>query len=232
MKVFPFFTMGAVALCLSPMDAAATGMVPQASVVIVEQAEGEGAINIKSTDAFPTLLLTTIENIPDDTETLVSVIPPVARVEAGKTQRVRFIMTSQEPLKTERLKRVTFEGVPPQQKGGNEMQMTIRQNLPMIIRPAGLEKDLAPWKRLTWKTIGNNLELSNLSPYVVRLGQQVQTLPDNTKWTLPNAYVLPGQVLTLTPDGDKHSGVTKQVRISPATTWGFSAGDYDAPVSH
>ncbi|AZZ77752.1 fimbrial protein [Pseudomonas sp. RU47] len=230
MRLSPCFFSGII-LCFTSLGVEATGMVPQTSVVIVEQSEGEGAVNVKSTDTFPNLLLTTIENIPEDTETLVSVIPPVSRVEAGKIQRVRFIMTSQVPLKTERLKRVIFEGVPPQKKDVQETRISIVQNLPMIIRPAGLEKDLEPWKHLVWKIKGSNLELSNPSPYVVRLGQNVQTLPDNTSWTLPNAYVLPGQMLTIVPEGDKHIGVTQKVRISPATTWGFSAGNYDSPLA-
>jgi len=207
-------------------------MVPETSVVIVEQEDGEGAINVKNTDAFPVLLLTTLENIEDDGENLLTITPPTARVEPGNSQRVRFIITNKEPLKTERLKRVTFEGVPPQQKGKNEVRVTMRQNLPVIIRPAGLEKDLSPWKRLAWKQIGGSITVSNPSPYVVRLGQGIQTLPDNTNWTLPNTYVLPGQTLTIKPDDNTNPGEAQQVRISPATTWGYTVNTYDAPLSH
>lgn len=140
---------GAAALLFVSAHSQASGMVPETSVVIVEESDGEGAINIKNTDAFPVLLLTTLKDIAEDSESMLVVTPPAARVEPGKNQRVRFILTAKTPLKTERLKRVTFEGVPPQQKGKNEVRMTVRQNLPVIIRPAGLEKDLAPWKRLT-----------------------------------------------------------------------------------
>lgn len=227
----PSFKAGLVALCLSSAVAHATGMLPETSVVIVEQSDGEGAINVKNTDAFPVLLLTTLINTSDDLDNLLIVTPPAARVEPGKTQRVRFIMTSKEPLKTERLKRVTFDGVPPQQKGKNEVRTTVRQNLPVIIRPAGLDKDLAPWKRLTWKVSGHSMTVSNPSPYVVRLGQGVQTLPDGAAWTLPNAYVLPGQTLTMKADGDQAPRAAKQVRISPATTWGYTVDTYDAPLS-
>lgn len=220
------------ALLLLHTYSQATGMVPETSVVIVEQDDGEGAINIKNTDAFPVLLLTTLHNIKDDNETLLSITPPVARVEPGKTQRVRFILTSKEPLKTERLARVSFEGVPPEQKNKNEVRMIVRQNLPVIIRPAGLEKDLAPWKRLTWTLSGNSLTVSNPSPYLVRLGQGVSSQPGNTAWTLPNSYILPGQTLTLTPDGNKTAGSATKIRISPATTWGYTVNSYDAPLNH
>lgn len=232
MKLSSLFKYGVAVLCLSSAYSHATGMVPETSVVIVEQEDGEGAINIKNTDVFPVLLLTSLVDTVDDKESLLAVTPPAARVEPGKTQRVRFILTSKTPLKTERLKRVTFEGVPPQNKGKNEVRMTVRQNLPVIIRPAGLEKDLAPWKHLAWKHNGNSITVSNPSPYVVRLGQGVQTLPDNTNWTLPNSYVLPGQTLTIKPDGNKKPGTAQQVRISPATTWGYTVDSYDAPLGH
>ncbi|KMM79223.1 fimbria/pilus chaperone family protein [Pseudomonas deceptionensis] len=232
MKLSSLFNTGAIALLLFSTHSEATGMVPETSVVIVEQEDGEGAINVKNTDAFPVLLLTTLENIEDDGENLLTITPPTARVEPGNSQRVRFIITNKEPLKTERLKRVTFEGVPPQQKGKNEVRVTMRQNLPVIIRPAGLEKDLSPWKRLAWKQIGGSITVSNPSPYVVRLGQGIQTLPDNTNWTLPNTYVLPGQTLTIKPDDNTNPGEAQQVRISPATTWGYTVNTYDAPLSH
>lgn len=220
----------AIALCLVSSFSHATGMVPETSVVIVEAGDGEGAINIKNTDSFPVLLTTTLENIAEDTDELLIVTPPAARVEPGKSQRVRFMLTSKEPLKTERLKRVIFEGIPPQQKDKNEVRMTIRQNLPVIIRPAGLAQDEAPWEKLTWKLNGNSLVVSNATPYVVRLGQSVQTLPDNTTWTLPHSYVLPGQTLTLSTEAPPKTGNSKQVRISPATTWGFTVNSYDASL--
>lgn len=218
-------------LFVLPSLSYATGMLPDSSVVIIEEDEQEGALNIKNTDDYPVLLLTTLHNIPDDQQSLITVTPPAARVEAGKTQRVRFMLTSNEPLKTERLKRVTVEGIPPQQKGKSEVRMTVRQNLPVIIRPTGLEKDLSPWKRLNWKLDGNSLQVKNDSPYVVRLAQVVQTLPDKTVWQLPNSYVLPGQKFTLQPDGARKTGTSSQVRISPATTWGFTVDTYDAPLT-
>lgn len=230
---FPLlFTCLASVVSMFSVQAQATGMVPETSVVVVEQEDGEGVIAVKNTDPFAVLMLTTLENIKDDDEDLLAITPPAARVEAGKTQSVRFILTSQEPLKTERLKRVIFEGVPPQSMGKNEVRMAVRQNLPVIIRPAGLERDLAPWKRLSWTLKGNDLIVSNPSPYVVRLGQMVQTLPDNSQWTLPNSYVLPGQTLTVSSEGNKAAGKARQVRISPATTWGYTVDNYDAELSN
>ncbi|WP_340139894.1 fimbria/pilus chaperone family protein [Enterobacter cloacae] len=216
---------------IAPLMAHAAGMLPETSVVIVEQQNGEGVINVRNTDSKPSLLLTTLINIKGDDEMLLSVTPPVARVEPGKSQRVRFIMTSKEPLKSERLKRVIFEGVPPQKKGGNEVQMTVSQNLPVIIRPAGLEKDPEPWKRLTWKQSGNTLTVSNPSPYVVRMASAVTTMPGNATLMIPDTFILPGQTISATAPDGTGIGNPDTVRISPASAWGYSVQTYDAPIT-
>ncbi len=209
----------------------ATGMLPESPIVIVDQGDGEAAINIKNSDPVPMLLITSLQGSPDGTDSLLTVTPPAARVESGQSQRVRFIMTSPEPLKTERFERVVFEGVPPQTKDNSEVRVTVRQNLPVIIRPAGLAKDLTPWKNLRWEVRGDTLRVSNDSPYVVRLNEAVQTLPDNTGWTLPQSYILPGQNLTATLMDSKKPGSARHVRIAPATTWGFAVKTYDAPLA-
>jgi len=232
LKLSGLLSVGAMTMCVALSTTAfANGVLPETSVVIVEQGDGEGSINVKNTEKYPLLLLTTLKNIEEDTETLLTVTPPAARVEAGKTQRVRFMVTSKAPLKTERLKRVVFEGVPPQEKGKNVVRVNVRQNLPVVIRPAGLARDPEPWKKLTWKREGDQLVVSNPSPYVVRLGQGIQTLPDNIAWKLPNTYILPNQSFTLSPDAGKKAGNIQKVRISPATMWGFTVDYYDAPLN-
>lgn len=234
MNRFAYYVVTVVALWLLSACAQATGVLPESSVVIVEEGDGEGAINLQNTDSFPVLLLTTLQDIKQDTEKLLVVTPPVARVESGKIQRVRFMLTAKTPLKTERLKRVVFEGIPPQEKGKNMVRMTVRQNLPVLIRPAGLERDEAPWKRLIWSLKGGLLSVSNPSAYVVRLGQGVITLPDQATWMLPHAYVLPGERLTLTRQakhGDVNARAVRNVRISPSTTWGFTVDSYEASLT-
>lgn len=233
MNLSAFYAASAAALWLFSACVQATGMLPESSVVIVEEDDGEGSINLQNTDNFPVLLLSSLQNIEQDTEKLLVVTPPLARVEPGKNQSIRFMLAARAPLKTERLRRVVFEGVPPQEKDKNVVHMTVRQNLPVIIRPAGLARDEAPWKRLIWSLKGGVLSVSNPSAYVVRLGQEVTTLPDLVAWVLPHTYVLPGQQLTLTRQaklGDTGAGATSKVRISPATTWGFTVDSYEAAL--
>ena len=121
--------------------AQADGMVPDTSVVIVHEQDGEATVSVTNTDDKLSLLHVTLEDIPEDTETLLFVTPPLARVEASKNQQVRFILQTREPLQTQRLKRVIFEGMPAQrdlaQAGHAQVGVTVRQNLPVLIHPKG-----------------------------------------------------------------------------------------------
>ncbi|WP_339528166.1 fimbria/pilus periplasmic chaperone, partial [Pseudomonas sp. EL_65y_Pfl2_R96] len=89
-----------------PDPVRAAGMVPETPVVVLDEGVGEAGINVLNSESHPALLHTSIEDVPQDTESLLLLTPPVARVEPGTTQRVRFILRSAEPLQTERLKRV------------------------------------------------------------------------------------------------------------------------------
>ena len=173
----------ACALLTNPAGAA--GVVPESSVLIVDEATGEGSMTVQNTDTAPVLLYTTIENIAEDQEELVVATPPMARLEAGQSQLVRFMLTKKGPLATQRLKRVSFEGIPFARGADNQVQTTFRQNIPMIIQPRSLEKLKDPWTRLTATVDGDRLRLCNDSAYVVRLAQQARLDSGNIAVPLP-----------------------------------------------
>ncbi|MGN7744343.1 fimbria/pilus chaperone family protein [Pseudomonas sp. 22526] len=220
---------GSAAALAAPF-VSATGMQPETSVVILYEAEGETSINVKNTDGTPALLYSTIENIPEDPESLVVLTPPVTRVEAGETQLVRFLRQGGEPSKTQRLKRVIFEGIAqkPNTKGHATVGVSMRQNLPLIIHPKGLERNREPWKLLKWDIQDGKLMVINDSAYVVRLSQELELKPSGEMALLPRTYVLPGETLkvALDPRATRPSSVT----IGPGTVYGFSVDKYEAPI--
>lgn len=209
----------------------AMGVKPETSVVIVNEADGEGTMNVTNTDKAPVLLYTKLENIPEDKDPLLVVATPIARLEGGETQQVRFILNEHGPLKTERMKRVAFEGIPTANKAGgtSKVAMVIRQDLPVLINPAGLARNEQPWKLLKWSVENGHLEVHNDSPYVVRLSQAVQVLPQKINATLSTPYVLPGEHLQLKAAGSIDGA--RQIRLFPATVYGYSVPSYDAPLT-
>nr|WP_256595611.1 fimbria/pilus chaperone family protein [Pseudomonas sp. LG1E9] len=209
----------------------ADGMVPESSVVIVHEAEGEVAISVTNTDSKLALLHVTLQDVPEDTEPLLVVTPPLSRVEPSKSQLVRFILQNQTPLKTQRLKRAIFEGMPQgraaTQAGHARVGVTVRQNLPVIVHPKGLALNRTPWTDLTWSLRDGMLQVRNDTPYVVRLAQELRLLPGDGKAMLPRTYVLPGEALSVPASG----GPASTVQLQPATVYGFAVAAYEAPIT-
>lgn len=219
--------MAAGVLCASNYSIA-DGMQPATSVVLVNEELGEHSMNVKNTDQAAALLYTSLENIEEDQEKLLIATPPVARVEAGETQLVRFILQTKEPLKTQRLMRVYFEGIPlSSTKAPNSVGVTLRQNLPVIISPKELVAESEPWKHLKMAFCDGKLRVSNDSPYVVRLAQRGTLQPSNSGVAFPKTYILPQTKLDLPVE----SITASAVRIHPASVYGYAVNHYDAPIT-
>lgn len=222
-----------LAACLACLTATpyASGLVPETTMILINEADGEGTVSVKNTDPAPLLLYTQVRHIPEDKENLFIITPPVARVEPGQKQLVRFILTNQQPLKVQRLKRVIFDGVPRTKTGENAVRVNIRHNIPAVIHPKGLKLDPEPWKQLTWSVNDQGvLQVANASPYVVRLAQEVQVKPTGKLAKLPKPYVLPGETIPLTTEAPLRQA-PQSVVISPATVYGIYVDTYEAPLS-
>ncbi|MBD1597582.1 fimbria/pilus chaperone family protein [Pseudomonas typographi] len=220
----------AVVLALCPISAAwAAGMQPETTVVLIHAGDGEGSLNVRNSDPQAALLHTVLEDLPEDTAELLIVTPPVARVEAGKSQLVRFILQPTEPIETQRMKRVIFEGIAPKNPdGSSRVNITVRHGLPVIIHPQGMPVKRDPWTQLQWSVEGGQLVGHNPSPYVVRLANQVMLLPGKQTIGLPSTYILPSQRITQPlPPGVP---VVSAVRVYPASLYGFAVAPYEAAL--
>ena len=213
---------------LASFNTLAVGMVPETSLLIVNEDEQGSSMDVKNTDGDAQLLYTKLVDLPDDPKPGLIVTQPVVRVDAGKTQRVRFVLkNSAEPLKVEHFKRVIFTAIPQREK--NKVRVSFSQNLPVIIRPAGLAVNLEPWKDLTWNMSNGNVTVENKTPYVVRMEQKVKLLPSGVFVQFPKAYILPGEKMTASTKG-KNSVSDKKVEIYPATRYGYKAQNYIAEL--
>lgn len=216
-------------LFLFPVVTYAAGMVPETSVLLVDESKGEASINVTNTDAVPQLLYTTVVELPGAKKT-VRLIPtqPVVRVEAGQMQRVRFMLQTDAPLQSEEMKRVTFEGIPPKTADGkNTVTLSIRQDLPVLIHPASLAENLEPWKQLQWRKKGNVIEVSNPGDYVVRLTQQFKTFPSGAAGALPQTYMLPHSSLSV----NLTNSADTRVEFYPASRYGYRGDKYQTKLN-
>lgn len=215
-------------LCATPVFAA--GLVPETSLLIIDESNMGGTINLVNTDALPNLLYTTITDLPDDKGVHLNVTQPVVRVEPGQTQQLRFIMKSDAPLTIEHLKRVVFEGIPPKDFSKSmKVGFNLRQDIPVLIHPKNLPIVKDAWTLLNWTSTGSTITVKNPSPYVVRLALTVQTLPSGANARIGKPYILPGEILTATLN--KPATTDSQVKFSPASRYGIEVASYTAPLN-
>lgn len=219
-----------IAPILSVSTANASGMKLETSVVVVNTADGEGVMTLKNTDAKPVLLYSSVENLPGDKEESLVVTPPVVRVNPGDNQTVRFMLKT-PPKAVEQFKRAIFEGIPASDKTSEKLQITVRQNVPLIIHPSGLKENLEPWTLLQFKQIGSDsLQITNSGAYVVRMNPTITVLPQNISGVMPRAYMLPGDVVTVKFNSPVTNG--QQAKITPANLYGYFVETYKTSLSH
>ncbi|TBL66327.1 fimbria/pilus chaperone family protein [Hafnia alvei] len=219
-----------IAPILSVSTANASGMKLETSVVVVNTADGEGVMTLKNTDAKPVLLYSSVENLPGDKEESLVVTPPVVRVNPGDNQTVRFMLKT-PPKAVEQFKRAIFEGIPASDKTSEKLQITVRQNVPLIIHPSGLKENLEPWTLLQFKQIGSDsLQITNSGAYVVRMNPTITVLPQNISGVMPRAYMLPGDVVTVKFNSPVTNG--QQAKITPANLYGYFVEPYKTSLSH
>ncbi|QZQ49819.1 fimbria/pilus periplasmic chaperone [Erwinia persicina] len=208
-------------------------MKPESSMLLINEADGGGSINVENMATEESLLYVKITDLPDDPQPKLLVTQPVMRVGAQQTQRVRFILKSDRTLEKEHLKRVTFEGISPKKaEGNNDISLNIRHNIPVIIHPKGLPFIADPWKELVWSQSGSTLTVKNPGKYIVRLAQNVKLLPSGSATPLEKSYVLPGQTLSMQIKDDKTAGQLQKVSIETLSKYGYETGTVEMPVSH
>jgi len=207
-------------------------MQPQTSMVLIQEDAGGGSINVTNTDDKDALLYVKVIDLPDDKFPQLIVTQPVMRVAAGQTQRVRFVLTSDRPLTTEHMKRVTFEGIPITAVANQGIAISLRQNLPVIIHPAGLAENIGSWKDLQWSVKLGKLRVHKPGAGVVRMAPSFTLLPGNQKVTLNKSYILPGETLPVVFSDVLALARTQKIRIDAVSSYGYEVGNAELSVSH
>lgn len=220
-------------MLVTSISPASAIMKPESSMLLINEEDGGGSINVQNVDNEEALLYVKIIDLPDDPQPKLLVTQPVMRVGAEKTQRVRLILKSDRPLEHEHLKRAVFEGISPKKGlGENEISLNIRHNIPVIIHPKGLPLISDPWKELVWSQSGNTLTVKNPGKYVVRLSQNIKLLPSGIAALSEKSYVLPGQVINIKIKDHKAAGSIQKVSIETLSKYGYETGTVEMPVTH
>jgi len=229
LKVALFLPSLVVAL---PSTLFAAGMVPETTLLMIDEANHGGIMNVKNTDNIPILLYTSIKDVEGDEGVKLNVTQPVVRLEPGQEQQVRFILESKEPLTVEHYKRVVFEGIPPKSSDKNvKVGINLRQDLPVLIHPKNLPVVTDAWKLLTWSVTDNHIQVRNTSAYVVRFSTAVTLLPSHQAGLLNKTFILPGETMAVQTQSPL-SNTDNAVEFSPASRYGIEVDNFTASLTH
>ena len=222
----------AALLLLSPMLPAQAGIVINGTRVIYPAERREVTLQLNNTGEHPALVQSWIDSGKTDSQPASEkapfvILPPVARVDAGRSQTLR-IMYGGAPLATDRetLYWLNVLDIPPELDGAqskNYLQFAVRSRLKFFFRPKGLKGDPAKAaSQLTWQLdkARGVLRVENPTPYHVTLDRiQLAGQP------LPSGMVKPFAHLEL-------SLPAKATPELPATLQFANINDYGAAQSH
>lgn len=159
------------------------------SRVVVREAEREGSIVVRNVDAAPALVQAWIDDgrsdlPPEQLATPFQLVPPLVRIEAESSQRLRVMVAQPQALRDDResLYWLNLVEVPRRQAGTDadpadsgraELQVVVRSRLKLIYRPAAISEPKNMAAGLTWSLSpdGRSLTVRNDSPWVISLAR-------------------------------------------------------------
>lgn len=184
--------------------------------VILDASEPRKVFSVKNLGKEPILLSTKVSDIEGGNLLAQNVMisPPITRIEPEQSQQINFILKNGVDLSEEGLLKVSFQSVGAETK--NATRMPIRQDVAMLIIPAGMRVSQSPWDALIVKQQGDQLTLSNTGKQVIRLSPSFTALPGNETYNLGQFYLRPGESRTVTTKRGLN-----EIKINPLSRYGF-----------
>lgn len=170
-----------VAVALAASGAAQATVVMNSTRYVYAADAKEITVKVSNVGKLPALTQAWIDNgdakaTPEHVDVPFNLTPPIARVEAGKSQTLRISYTGGPlPADRESLFWINVLEVPPKPVADdtNKIQLAFRYRLKLFYRPTGLagSADSAADK-LAWRhEAGGGLTISNPTPYHVTLNE-------------------------------------------------------------
>lgn len=219
----------AILFSLSVSGVFAVGMKPEVPALFLDDQNREVTVNVLNTDRDTALLHSSLQTIPEDPENRLIITPQLVRVDGGKNQQIRVVLKEGVRLDTQKMQRINFVSIPQDDGKKNRARILIGQNIPVIISPASLPVNTAPWTGLTFHLSGASLHIENPTPYIVRLTREINLLPGKGSVELKNSYILPGEKFDVALPAASANKV-KALLLHPVTRYGILTAPFNVPL--
>ena len=208
-------TVSGALLIMGLMQPAQAAFQLESMGIILDESTGRVNFSVKNTSSEPILLATTVGDLDDKTfSKSVLVSPPIARIEAGQSQQVNFVLKQGTALSHEVMLKASFEGIG--QARDNSTRIPIRQSISLIVQPKSVGVSKSPWDDLSLTLSGERLVIKNTGLHVIRLAPQLLLLPSKKIVPLDNYFLMAGEEKSV-----KVEGKPEEVEITPLSRYGF-----------
>lgn len=169
--------------------------------LLYDGAKKEVSLSVHNPDSTPYLIQTVVDNLNNDPQKPPFIItPPLYRLDGGKENMMRVIMSGSLPQNKESMYWLRVKAIPSAPREKNTLQIAVATSIKLIYRPETL-KDINVEKeseKLTWRISGNKLNVTNPTPCFINFneiivaGKKLQNVSyaapgTTTSFTLPAA---------------------------------------------
>lgn len=164
--------------------------------VLYDGARKEASLSVHNHDKSPYLIQSVVNNLDNNTQKTPFVItPPLYRLNGGKENLMRIIMSGSLPQNKESMFWLRVKAIPSAPREKNTLQIAVATSIKLIYRPEML-KDINVERestKLTWRVAGNKLEITNPTPCFINFNEIIVA----GKKLANVSYIAPGITTTV-----------------------------------
>lgn len=142
--------------------------------LLYDGAKKEVSLSVHNPDSTPYLIQTVVDNLSNDSQKPPFIVtPPLYRLDGGKENLMRVIMSGSLPQEKESMYWLRVKAIPSAPREKNTLQIAVATNIKLIYRPTAL-KDINVEKesnKLSWRVSGNKLEITNPTPCFINFNE-------------------------------------------------------------
>lgn len=205
---------------------ASAALVVGGTRVIYDGSKKEASLSVRNPDNSPYLVQSSIDTLTGGVQKAPFIMtPPLFRLDGGKENLMRIILTDNLPQDKESMYWLRVKGIPSAPRGKNTLQIAIATSIKLIYRPDTLKSINVENEanKLSWQRVGNQLQVKNGAPCFINFNEisVAGKKLDNV------SYVAPGSTATF----DLPAGVSGgNVQFTVISDYGAAGKAHSASV--
>lgn len=153
---------------------ASAALVVGGTRVIYDGSKKEASLSVRNPDTTAYLVQSSIDTLTGGVQKAPFIItPPLYRLDGGKENLMRIILTDNMPQDRESMYWLHVKGIPSAPRGKNTLQIAIATSIKLIYRPSTLKGINVENEanKLSWQRIGDQLQVKNSSPCFINFNE-------------------------------------------------------------